>query len=488
MESLTLCEARDALLEGTVSATELAQDILSRIDNSHLNAFISVDPDRALSAARESDARLARKEARPLEGLPIAVKDNICVRDLPMTAASRILAPFVPPYEATVTQKLWDQGAYPLGKTNLDEFAMGSTTTTSYFGACENPWRSLSAPDVPLVPGGSSGGSAAAVAGQLALAALGTDTAGSIRQPASFCGLVGLKPTYGRCSRWGVAPLASSLDQVGPMTQTVEDAALLMAFLAGHDAQDATSCDVPVPAYRDVLGQSIRGLRLGIPEEYCAPTMDEDAQVLWEKGRAWFEEAGAEIKPIQLPHARYALQTYTIICSAEASSNLARFDGIRYGLRAEEKDLHDLYTKTRDVGFGVEVKRRILIGTYAMSQDSYEDYFQRAQKVRRLIFEDFQKAFDEVDAVLTPTTPTGAFPIGQKLDDPTTMYLNDVFTVPQNMAGLPAISVPAMLNRDGLPMSLQLTGRPFEEETLLKLAGVLEKQVAFPRFGWKERV
>ena len=485
MSLLTLSKLQTKLRTRALSAVEVAQEALKKIKDSTLNAFISVDEERVMRHARDCDKRLQNGTGGSLEGIPLAIKDNICVQGMRMTAASRILENFVPPYESRVTQKLWDQGAYCLGKTNLDEFAMGSTNTTSYFGPCKNPWRRRSDPNIDLVPGGSSGGSAAAVAGQLAVAALGTDTAGSIRQPASFCGIVGLKPTYGLCSRWGIAPLASSLDQPGPMTQTVEDAALLLEVMAGHDPQDSTSCKRDIPNYKAFLGQSVKGLRVGVPEEYLAPTMNQDVRALWSRGIELLRSAGAHIESIQLPHARYALQTYTIICSAEASSNLARFDGIRYGLRAKAKDLHDIYTKTRDLGFGLEVKRRIFIGTYAMSQGLYEDYFEKAQKVRRLIFDDFEKAFERIDVVLTPTSPTSAFPIGEMPSDPTVVYLNDVFTVPQNMAGLPAISVPVDLNSDGLPMGLQLTARAFDEGTLLKVADVIEKEVSFPRAGWK---
>lgn len=484
--SQTLSQLQKQLLSGALSAVEVAQAFLGNIKRSSLNAFISVDEERALAEARACDARLRSKTAGPLEGIPLAIKDNICVKNMRMTAASRILENFVPPYEASVTKKLWAAGAYCLGKTNLDEFAMGSTNTTSYFGPCKNPWTRSSDPEIVLVPGGSSGGSAAAVAGGLAVAALGTDTAGSIRQPASFCGIVGFKPSYGLCSRWGIAPLASSLDQPGPMTQTVEDAALLLEVMAGYDPLDSTSCKRDIPRYRDVLDQSVKGLRVGIPEEYLAPTMGDAVRDLWNRGVELLTSLGADIKPVRLPHARYALQTYTIICGAEASSNLARFDGIRYGLRAKARDLHELYTKTRDQGFGMEVKRRIFVGTYALSQGLYQDYFERAQKVRRLIAQDFDQAFESVDVILTPTSPTPAFPIGEVPDDPTEVYLNDVFTVPQNMAGLPAISVPFALSEEGLPMGLQLTGRSFDEETLLKAAHAIEKEAAFPTFGWQK--
>lgn len=487
LKRLTLRQTAKNLQEGTLSATELAEHFLEKIQADVFNAFITVHPEILLEQAKEADLRIKRQENRPLEGLPIAIKDNICTKDVRMTAASRILDTFAPPYEATVTERLWNAGALLLGKTNLDEFAMGSTTATSAFGPTKNPWHSLKAPKQDLVPGGSSGGSAAAVSGELALAALGTDTGGSIRQPAAFCGITGIKPTYGRCSRFGIVPLASSLDQVGPMTHSVEDAAWLLEFMAGHDEKDATTSAQSVPKYTRAVGQSIKGLRIGIPEEYRTNDMDSALQSFWEQGAEWLKEAGAEIKKVSLPHTHCAVKTYTVICGAEASSNLARFDGVRYGLRASEKNLHDLYTKTRDAGFGTEVKRRILMGTYLTSKSSHEAYFEKAQKVRRLIYNDFVNTFHDVDVILTPTAPTGAFPLNKIPNDPTTLYLNDVFTVPINLAGLPAISVPAALNAEGLPLSLQLVGRAFDEETLFKTAAVLEKCAVFPRAGWEDK-
>ena len=394
------------------------------------------------------------------------------------TAASHILDGFRPPYELTVTDRLWQAGAVMLGKTNLDEFAMGSSSTTSFYGPVENPWRRRG-DNKPLVAGGSSGGSAAAVAAHAALAATGTDTGGSIRQPASFCGIVGLKPTYGRCSRWGVVAFASSLDQPGPMTRTVRDAAIMLGAMAGHDPKDSTSAPLPVPDYEAALTGDIRGLRIGIPREYRADGMPGEIEALWQQGVAWLRAAGAEPIEISLPHTKYALATYYIIAPAEASSNLARYDGVRFGLRIDGGSLDEMYELTRAAGFGAEVRRRVLIGTYVLSAGYYDAYYLKAQRVRTLIAQDFAAAFERVDCILAPTAPSAAFAIGDNTDDPIAMYLNDLFTVPASLAGLPAISVPAGLSADGLPLGLQLIGRAFDEEGVLRAAAVLESAAQF---------
>ncbi|MCE2510148.1 MAG: Asp-tRNA(Asn)/Glu-tRNA(Gln) amidotransferase subunit GatA [Alphaproteobacteria bacterium] len=471
---LSLAEARDGLRKKAFSAEELVAAHVQAVEAARgLNAIITETPEAALAAAKASDARLAKGEGRALEGIPVTVKDLFCTEGIRTTAASRILDRFVPPYESTVTAKLWDAGAVPMGKTNLDEFAMGSSTTTSHFGPTENPWR-REGDNRPLVAGGSSGGSAAAVAAGLCLGATGTDTGGSIRQPAAFCGVVGLKPTYGRCSRWGIVAFASSLDQAGPFARSVRDAAILLGAMAGFDPKDSTSADVPVPDFEAALGQGVRGLKIGIPKEYQADGMAEEVTALWEQGKVWLKDAGAEIVDVSLPHTRYALPAYYIIAPAEASSNLARYDGVRYGLRVAGEDLNDMYKKTRAEGFGREVRRRILIGAYVLSAGYYDAYYLKAQKVRTLIARDFEEAFGKVDVLLTPTTPTPAFPIGEKEDDPVAMYLNDVFTVPASLAGLPGVSVPAGLSADGLPLGLQLIGRAFDEATLLRAAAALE--------------
>ncbi|HEV8680588.1 MAG TPA: Asp-tRNA(Asn)/Glu-tRNA(Gln) amidotransferase subunit GatA, partial [Stellaceae bacterium] len=417
-------------------------------------------------------------EARPLDGIPLAVKDLFCTKGVLTTAASHILDGFHPPYESTVTEKLWDAGAVMLGKANLDEFAMGSSNTTSHYGPVENPWR-RAGDNRPLVPGGSSGGSAAAVAAHAALAATGTDTGGSIRQPASFCGVVGLKPTYGRCSRWGVVAYASSLDHPGPIARTVKDAAILLGAMAGHDPKDSTSAPLPVPDYEAALTGDISGLRIGIPKEYRAPGMPAEIEALWQCGAEWLREAGAEPVEISLPLTKYALPAYYIIAMAEASSNLARYDGVRFGLRVPGDSLDGMYELTRAAGFGAEVKRRVLIGTYVLSAGDYDAYYRKAQQVRALIARDFARAFERVDCLLAPTAPSAAFAIGDNSDDPVAMYLNDVFTVPANLAGLPAISVPAGLSADGLPLGLQLIGRAFDEETVLRVGELIERAANF---------
>ena len=475
----TICEAAQGLDKGSFSAEELTRAHIAAMEDMRgLNAYLAETPETALERAQASDARRA-KGARlgPMDGIPIAVKDLFCTEGVATTAGSLILEGFTPTYESTVTRKLFDQGAVMLGKTNLDEFAMGSSNITSHFGPVKNPWRG--AADKDLVPGGSSGGSAAAVAAHLALGAIGTDTGGSIRQPASFCGIVGLKPTYGRCSRWGIIAFASSLDQAGPLTRSVGDAAVMLTAMAGHDAKDSTSAPVDTPDFAQALGGGIRGLRVGIPDEYRIAGMSGEIVSLWSQGVAWLEDAGATTHPVSLPNTKYALPAYYIVAPAEASSNLARYDGVRFGLRVPGRTLDEMYANTRGQGFGAEVRRRVLIGTYVLSAGYYDAYYIKAQKVRTLIAADFRDAFDGVDVILTPTTPAPAFAIGEKMDDPIAMYLNDVFTGPASMAGLPAISVPAGLSGDGLPLGLHLIGRPFDEETLLRAADALERAAGF---------
>ena len=477
LTSLTLSEAREHLRTKEFSAVELADAHLAAMERARgLNAFVLETPERAREMAQASDRRLASGDARPLEGIPIAVKDMFCTEGVRSTACSHILDTFVPTYESTVTANLWRDGAVLLGKTNNDEFAMGSSNETSHFGPVISPWRRRGA-NTPLVPGGSSGGSAAAVAAGLCLGATGTDTGGSIRQPAAFTGTVGLKPTYGRCSRWGIVAFASSLDQAGPFSRSVRDAAILLRAMAGHDSKDTTCVDMPVPDYEAALDRSVKGMRIGIPKEYRVPGMPAEIETLWQQGIEWLKDAGAEMVEVSLPHTKYALPAYYIVNPAEASSNLARYDGVRYGLRAPGRDVTDMYEKTRAQGFGKEVRRRVLIGTYVLSAGYYDAYYVRAQKVRTLIKRDFDRVFDQgVHAMLTPATPSAAFGIGEKSSgDPVEMYLNDVFTVTVNMAGLPGIAVPAGMDGQGLPLGLQLIGRPFDEETLFALGGVIEK-------------
>ena len=481
LNHLTMAQARDGLAKGEFSSAELTQAHIAALEVSRgLNAFVTETPEQAMKAAQESDARRAkgRDEAGSMEGLPIAIKDLFCTEGVLTTASSHILDGFTSPYESTVTANLWRAGAVMLGKTNLDEFAMGSATVTSYYGPTVNPWQ-REGDDKPLVPGGSSGGSASAVAARAALGATGTDTGGSIRQPASFCGIVGVKPTYGRCSRWGIVAFASSLDQAGPMTRTVRDGAIMLGAMAGYDPKDSTSADKPTPDFETALEKKVKGLKVGIPEEYNMEGMSRDLLALWDRGKEWLTAAGTEMVPVSLPHTKYALPTYYIVAPAEASSNLARYDGVRYGFRAEGETLQEMYENTRGEGFGAEVRRRVLIGTYVLSAGYYDAYYLKAQKLRTLISEDFREAFEKVDVLLTPTAPSPAFAIGEKMDDPIAMYLNDVFTVPASLAGLPAISLPAGLSSDGLPLGLQLIARPFDEETMFCTARTVEEAANF---------
>ena len=476
LTSLTLSEARDRLRQREFSATELTDAHLAAIEGARsLNAYLLETADQARAMAKESDTRLQAGAARPLEGISLGVKDLFATRDVRTTACSHIIDNFVPTYKSTVTAQLWRDGAVMLGKLNNDEFAMGSSNETSCFGPVISPWRREGS-NTPLVPGGSSGGSSAAVAAQLCLGATGTDTGGSIRQPAAFTGIVGIKPTYGRCSRWGIIAYASSLDQAGPMARTVRDTAILLSSMAGHDPKDTTSIDLPVPDYEAAVGKSIKGMKIGIPKEYRIDGLAAEIETLWSQGVEWLKAAGAEIVEVSLPHTKYALPAYYIVAPAEASSNLARYDGVRYGLRVPGRDIADMYQQTRAAGFGPEVRRRIMIGTYVLSAGYYDAYYLRAQKVRTLIKRDFEACFATgVNAILTPATPSAAFGIGEKTgDDPIEMYLNDVFTVTVNMAGLPGISVPAGLSAERLPLGLQLIGRPFDEETLFSVAQVIE--------------
>ncbi len=481
LTGLTLSEARQKLRNKDIKAQELTDAFLKEIEaaNPDLNAFVAVTAEKAMAQAKEADARLQKGEARDLEGLPIGHKDLYCTEGVTTTACSNILSNFVPGYESTVGANLWGQGAVMLGKLNNDEFAMGSSNESSSHGPVVSPWRRNGKDGTPsddkLVPGGSSGGSSAAVAADLCLAATATDTGGSIRQPAALTGTVGIKPTYGRCSRWGIVAYASSLDQAGPVARTVEDAAILLGVMAGHDDKDSTSVDMPVPDYSAALGKGVKGLKVGVPEEYRVEGLSDEVDQLWQQGIAWLKDAGAEIKTISLPHTKYALPAYYIVAPAEASSNLARYDGVRYGVRVPGNDIIDTYEKTRQAGFGDEVKRRIMIGTYVLSAGYYDAYYLKAQKVRTLIKQDFDNAWDDVDVVLTPTTPNPAFAFGEKTGDPLEMYLEDIFTVTVNMAGLPGISVPAGLSSQGTPLGLQLIGKPFDETTLFQAGEVLEK-------------
>jgi aspartyl-tRNA(Asn)/glutamyl-tRNA(Gln) amidotransferase subunit A len=480
LTDLTIAQAGAKLAAKEISAVELtaAHNAAVAALNPRLNAFITTTPELALEQARAADAVIAAGKAGPLTGIPLAIKDLFCTEGVRTTAASKILEPFIPPYESTVTAQLKAAGAVCLGKANLDEFAMGSSNITSGYGPVENPWK-RNGSDAKLVPGGSSGGSAAAVAARLALGATGTDTGGSIRQPASFTGLAGIKPTYGRCSRYGIIAFASSLDQAGPMARTVEDCAIMLGAMSGFDARDSTSAERLVPDFRAATARSVKGLRIGIPAEYRVDGMSAEIAALWEKGVAWLREQGAEIIDISLPHTKYGLPVYYIVAPAEASSNLARYDGVRFGKRVDGEDLIDMYERTRAAGFGAEVKRRIMIGTYVLSHGYYDAYYLKAQKIRALMLRDFTLAFDKVDAILTPTAPSAAFGIGEKMDDPVTMYLNDVFTVPASLAGVPAMSVPAGLSAEGLPLGLQIIGKHFDEETVLAVSAAIERAAGF---------
>ncbi len=487
---LTIAEALAGLKRREFTATELTEAYLDAMAAGRaLNAFVVETPDKALEMAKESDRRISTGEMRPLEGIPIGVKDLFATRGVHTQACSHILDGFKPTYESTVTANLWNDGAVMLGKLNMDEFAMGSSNETSHYGPAINPWRRKGS-DEKLVPGGSSGGSAAAVAARLCAGATATDTGGSIRQPAAFTGTVGIKPTYGRCSRWGIVAFASSLDQAGPIARTVKDAAILLTSMAGHDEKDTTSANVPVPDFTAAANtdRDLKGMRIGIPREYRVEGMPEEIDRLWQQGAAWLTERGAEIVEVSLPHTKYALPAYYIVAPAEASSNLARYDGVRYGLRVEGDDLTGMYENTRAEGFGAEVKRRVLIGTYVLSAGYYDAYYLKAQKVRTLIRSDFDKAFEQVDALLTPATPSAAFPLGAMTEDPLQMYLNDIFTVTVNMAGLPGISVPAGFSDEGLPLALQIIGRSFDEETLFTVAAHLEEAAGLdlsPPQWWK---
>ena len=490
LTSLTLAEARDQLASRAISSVEITTAHLEAIERAKaLNAYIVTTPGRALQMAEASDARLAKGQGGPLEGLPIGVKDLYATKGVHTQACSHILDGFKPTYESTVTANLWRDGGVMLGKLNMDEFAMGSSNETSYYGPVASPWlppnwgrdqaraalangkRGL------LTPGGSSGGSSAAVAARLCLAATASDTGGSIRQPAAFTGVVGIKPTYGRCSRWGMVAFASSLDQAGPLARTVRDAAIMLRSMAGPDSKDSTCSPAAVPDYEEAVGRSVRGLTIGVPKEYRLDGMNAEIEALWGRGAEWLRAAGAKVVDVSLPNTRHALPAYYIVAPAEALSNLARYDGVRYGLREPAADVLNLYEKTRARGFGAEVRRRLLIGAYVLSAGYYDAYYARAQKIRTLIKRDFERVFSEgVDAILTPATPSAAFGIGEKgSEDPVEMYLNDVFTVTVNMAGLPALVAPAGLSSEGLPLGLQLIGRPFDEETLFTLGAALER-------------
>jgi len=487
LTKLTLKAALDGLKAKAFSSEEITRAFLAHIEASNptLNAFVEVTADKAITMAKASDARIASSDAGVLEGAPLGIKDLFCTEGVQTTAGSNMLRGFVPPYESTVTANLWRDGAVMLGKLNMDEFAMGSSNETSAFGPAVNPWKSKGS-NADLTPGGSSGGSASAVAADLCLAATASDTGGSIRQPAAFTGTVGIKPTYGRASRFGMVAFASSLDQAGPITKTVEDAALMLRSMCSFDVKDSTSLDIPTPDWTASVGQSVKGLRIGVPREYVVDGMPAEIQALWDQGVAWLKDAGCEIVDISLPHTKYALPTYYIVAPAEASSNLARYDGMRFGHRAEKAtSLTDLYETSRAEGFGPEVKRRLVIGAYVLSAGFYDAYYVRALKVRRRIAEDFDRVWGQVDAILTPSTPSAAFAIGDKQIDPVTMYLNDVFTVTANLAGLPGISVPAGSNSNGLPLGLQVIGKALDEATVFQVGAALEQ--AAGRVGRAEK-
>ncbi len=477
---LSLTELRDALKKKEVTSLEATDAYLARIEKAgDLNAFITVTADKAREMAKASDEKLGRGEGGALEGVPLGIKDLFCTEETLTTAGSHILDGFEPKYESTVTSNLWRDGAVMLGKLNMDEFAMGSSNETSFYGPVVNPWRAEGS-DAKLTPGGSSGGSSASVAARLCAGATATDTGGSIRQPASLTATVGVKPTYGRVSRWGVVAFASSLDQAGPLARDVRDAAVMLKSMAGHDPKDSTSVDRPVPDYEAALGGSLKGLKVGVPKEYRIDGMPAEIEQLWQSGVDWMKDAGCEIVDISLPLTKYALPVYYIVAPAEASSNLARYDGVKYGHRAKDyDDILSMYENTRAEGFGDEVKRRILVGTYVLSAGYYDAYYLRAQKVRKRIFDEFVEAFSKVDLILTPSAPSAAFELGAKMNDPVQMYLNDVFTVTANLAGLPGASVPAGLDKDGLPLGLQLLAKPFDEETMFKGMHALEQAAGF---------
>jgi aspartyl-tRNA(Asn)/glutamyl-tRNA(Gln) amidotransferase subunit A len=482
LTDLTVAEIRDGFRAGEFSAREVASAFNANVAAAKaLNAFIVETPDHALAAADAADAARAAGDLKPLSGVPLGMKDLFCTEGVQTTAASHMLEGFTPTYESTVSGKLWAAGAGMLGKLNLDQFAMGSSNETSYFGNVISPWRRGGGDNAPLAPGGSSGGSAAAISARLCPAATGTDTGGSIRQPAAFTGISGIKPTYGRCSRWGIVAFASSLDQAGPMARTVRDNAILLEAMAGFDPKDATSLDLPVPQWEADLSSGLKGKKVGIPREYRVDGMPAEIDALWEQGIAFLKDAGAEVVEVSLPHTQYALPTYYIIAPAEASSNLARYDGVRYGKRElpDGAGLQDMYAATRAAGFGPEVRRRIMIGTYVLSAGYYDAYYTQAQKVRTLIARDFEKAFQVCDVLLAPTAPSAAFALGEKQADPLAMYLNDVFTVPASLAGLPAMSVPGGLDSTGLPLGLQIIGRPLDEQGVLNAALAIEERAGF---------
>ncbi len=479
--NLSVIEIKKALQNKNFSATELTQTYLDAVhDTKMLNNYVTVTEEKAMEMAKISDEKYQKNEERILEGIPIGVKDLFCTNGIETTACSKILKGFIPTYESTVTSNIWNAGGVLLGKLNCDEFAMGSSNSTSAYGPAINPWSSKQSLD--LSPGGSSGGSASAVASRSALLSIGTDTGGSIRQPAALCGIVGVKPTYGRCSRWGIVAFASSLDQAGPFARNVEDAALLLEVMSSYDQKDSTSSTKADQIFRNNINSGVKGMKIGIPKEYIVEGMDEEITKLWQSGQDWLKSEGAEIIDITLPHTKYALPSYYIIAPAEASSNLARYDGVKYGKRfGDAKNLDEMYSITRGKGFGDEVKRRIFIGTYALSSGYYDAYYLKAQKIRRLILNDFEEAFKNVDAILTPTTPNAAFSLKEKNDDPIKMYLNDVFTVPGNLAGLPAISIPSGMFQDKLPLGLQLISDAFQEEKMLRIAKTIENCADFSK-------
>ena len=476
--NLSLLEVKEALKKHDLSALEVTNAFIEASENiKNLNIYNTFTPEKAIEMAKLSQSRIDKGQGKPLDGIPIAVKDLFCTEGTLTTASSKILNNFIPNYESTVTNNLWEAGAVMLGKVSCDEFAMGSSNETSYFGNVINPWSKGKGKN--LTPGGSSGGSAAVVASNAALAATGTDTGGSIRQPVAFCGVAGIKPTYGRCSRWGIIAFASSLDQAGPITKTVSDSALMLSVMSGYDNKDSTSANLKTPNFlASCRENSLNNVKVGIPKEYQINGMSSEIIKLWENGAKWLKDRGAQIIDVSLPHTNYALPTYYVIAPAEASSNLARYDGVRYGFRKPKDDLDELYSFTRAEGFGAEVQRRILIGTYVLSAGYYDAYYRKAQKVRNLIINDFSDAFKKVDVLLTPTTPTAAFELGSQ-QDPISMYMNDVFTVPASLAGLPAMSIPSGMSKEALPLGLQVIGKPFDEENVFKVSANLEDQAKF---------